>query len=163
MADGAQGVPPQNEQNKEEEDQEASLTVDEAPPAHHHKLGENKLKYDHCLIHNFTLLAGIIAKGPQIDMAVDLQNCIMAVGLVFNQMGAKAGIKQYGNKAIQAIVDECKQLDEKKAFKPRNRKDLTELDRKRALQSITLVKEKCYGRIKGRTVADGRGRTMRLH
>ena len=87
------------------------MTVDEAPsaqvpPAHHHNLRENKLKYDQCLIHNFTQLAGIIPKGPQTDTAVDLQNRIMAMGLVFNQMGAKAGIKQYGNKAIQAIVDE---------------------------------------------------------
>ena len=51
----------------------------------------------------------------------------MAVGLVFNQMGAKAGVKRYENKAI---VEECKQLY------------LTQFEQKRALRSITLVKEK---------------------
>ena len=45
--------------------------------------------------------------------------------MVFNQMGAKAGVKRYGEEAIQAIVAECQQLDDKKAFKPCNRKDLT--------------------------------------
>jgi hypothetical protein len=79
------------------------------------------------------------------------------VGLVFNQMGVKAGVKRYGGKAIEAIVQEYKQLDGNNAFKPRDMKRLTELERKRALRSITLVKEKRCGRIKGRTVADGRG------
>jgi hypothetical protein len=118
----------------------------------------NALNYDKRLIATcLTQLGGIVSKGPQTDTAVDLKNHISAVGMVFNQMGAKAGVKRYGEEAIQAIVAECKQLDDKKAFKPRNRKDLTKLERKRALRAITLVKEKRCGRIKGRTVADGRG------
>ena len=52
----------------------------------------------------------------------------MAVGMVFNQIGAKAG--GYGEEAIHAIIAECKQLDDKKAFIPRNRKELTKLERK---------------------------------
>jgi hypothetical protein len=36
--EGAQEAPPQNEQDEEQEDQEAPLTVDEAPPPHHHNL-----------------------------------------------------------------------------------------------------------------------------
>jgi hypothetical protein len=90
-------------------------------------------------------------------MAVNLQNHNTAVGMVFkNQMGAKAGVKRYGEEVIQATIAECKQLDDKKAFKPHNRKDLTKLERKRALRVIILVKEKRCGKIKGRTVADGR-------
>lgn len=71
-------------------------------------------------------------------------------------MSAKAGVKRYSDKAVDAILQECKQLDEKKAFKPRNMNTLTNLERKHGLRSITFVKEKRCGRIKGRTVADGR-------
>ena len=70
-------------------------------------------------------------------------------------MSAKAGVKRYGARAVEAIVKECKQLDKKDAFKPRNMKDLTSIERKQALRSITLVKEKRCGKIKGRTVANG--------
>ena len=96
--EGAQEAPPQNEQDEEQEeqeDQEASLMVDEAPPAHHHNLRGNPINYDHQFAHQFTQLAGIIAKGPRSDTAIDLQNHIMVVGLVFNQMGAG------GSKTIQ--------------------------------------------------------------
>jgi hypothetical protein len=40
------------------------------------------------------------------------------------------------------IVSECKQLDNRKAIKPQAMAQLTELERKRALRSITLVKQK---------------------
>jgi hypothetical protein len=53
-------------------------------------------------------------------------------------------------------VQECKQLDEKRAYKPRLFSTLTTLERKRALRAITLIKEKRCGRIKGRTVANGK-------
>jgi hypothetical protein len=118
---------------------------------------KTKINYEHQYYHQFTQLAGIIPQGPQSDTATDLQNHILAVGSVFNQISAKAGVKRYGDKAIKAIVQECKQLDDKKAFKLRDMKSLSELKRKRALRSISPVNEKRCGRIKGRTVADGRG------
>jgi hypothetical protein len=169
-AQGAQEAPPHNEeqvQNDEIEEQEAQEAVDEAPetvdeappvpPGHGHNLRGKKLNYDKRLIAIcLTQLGDIVPKGARTDTAVDLQNHISVVGVVFNQMGAKAGVKQYGEEAIQTIVAECKQLDDKKAFKPCNRKDLTTLERKKALRAITLVKEKRCGRIKGRTVADSR-------
>jgi len=105
--------------------QEASLTVDEAPPApappgHGHNLRGKALNYNKGLITTCsTQLAGIVPKGPQTNTTVDLQNHITAVGMVFNQMGAKAGVKRYGEEAIQAIIAECKQLEDKNAFKPR--------------------------------------------
>jgi hypothetical protein len=80
----------------------------------------------------------------------------MATGFLFNQMGAKAGVKRYGDSAVNAIVQECAQLDEKGAFKPRTLEELTTVERKRALRAITLVKEKRCGKIKGRTVANGK-------
>jgi hypothetical protein len=72
-------------------------------------------------------------------------------------MGAKVGVKKHGDKATEAIVSECKQLDDKKAFKPRHQNELTKLQLKQVLLAITLVKEKRNGKLKGRTVADGRG------
>jgi hypothetical protein len=71
-------------------------------------------------------------------------------------MSAKAGVKTFGDKAVDAIIQEYKQLDEKMAFNPIAKESLTLDDRKKALRSITLIKEKRCGRIKGRTVADGR-------
>ena len=55
-----------------------------------------------------------------------------------------------------AIIREVKQLEGKKCFKARSVKELTRLERERALRSITLVTKKRSGKIKGRTVADGR-------
>ena len=71
-------------------------------------------------------------------------------------MTAKKGVKEFGDRAIQAIIKEYDQLDKKNAFKPRLAKSLTPEERARALRSITLIKEKRSGVIKGRTVADGR-------
>jgi hypothetical protein len=71
-------------------------------------------------------------------------------------MSAKAGIKSFGDKAVNAIVQEFKQLDEKMAFQPIDKDSISIDERKKALRSITLIKEKRCGRIKGRTVADGR-------
>ncbi len=79
-----------------------------------------------------------------------------ATGVLLAQMTAKQGIKQFGNRAVEAIVKEFSQINDKGAFRPRQFKSLTPDDRKKALRSITLVNEKRDGRIKGRTVADGR-------
>jgi hypothetical protein len=72
-------------------------------------------------------------------------------------MGMKPGVKKYGERAIEAIKAECTQLDDRGVFKPVKVQDLTVLQRKRALRAITFVKEKRSGKIKGRTVVDGRG------
>eukprot|EP00980_Cylindrotheca_fusiformis_P023703 scaffold10817_cov108-Cylindrotheca_fusiformis.AAC.1 len=73
------------------------------------------------------------------------------------QMTAKKGIAEFGDRAIEAIIKEYDQLDKKKAFLPRSYESLKPQERHDALRSsITLVSEKRSGRIKGRTVADGR-------
>jgi hypothetical protein len=76
--------------------------------------------------------------------------------ILMTQMTAKKGIKEYGDRAISAIVKEYDQLDKKNAFEPRFATSLTTEERMRALRSITLIKEKRSGIIKGRTIADGR-------
>jgi hypothetical protein len=82
---------------------------------------------------------------------------VAATGFCFNQMGMKPGVKKYGQKAIEAVMRECTQLDNKGFFKPVDKKKLTPQQLKRVLRAITLVTEKRLGKIKGRTVVDGRG------
>ena len=78
------------------------------------------------------------------------------VEILMTQMTAKQGVKEFGDRAVEAIIKEFTQLNEKNVFEPKHFESLTMEDRKKALRSITLIKEKRCGRVKGRTVADGR-------
>jgi len=80
-----------------------------------------------------------------------------AVGACMTQMSARQGIKTYGNRAIDAMAKEYSQLESLKVFAPVYKRNLTPKVRRNALQVIDLIKEKRCGRIKGRTVVDGRG------
>ena len=71
-------------------------------------------------------------------------------------MSDKKGIKIFGDKAVSAIVHEYEQLDRLNVFEPIHGKSLTYLQRSNTLNAINLIKEKRCGKIKGRTVADGR-------
>jgi hypothetical protein len=75
---------------------------------------------------------------------------------MFNQMTADAGIKKHGQLAIDALMAEFAQLDGLNVLKGMRASSLTRLQKKEALRAINLIKEKRCGRIKGRTVADGR-------
>jgi len=74
---------------------------------------------------------------------------------ILTQMTAKAGIKMYGEKAEQALMQEFAQLEELGVFLAKNEKELTREQKGDALRAINLITEKRDGRIKGRTVADG--------
>ena len=76
--------------------------------------------------------------------------------IMLTQMSAKKGIMMYGDAAIKAIVKEFSQLDELDVFEPMRSKQLTKEQMAKALRSITVIKAKRCGRIKGRNVADGR-------
>ena len=78
-------------------------------------------------------------------------------GLCFTQMSAHKGIKVFGDRAIKAMAKEYAQLDELGVFKGRMVDTLSWEERRTALQVIDLIKEKRCGKIKGRTVVDGRG------
>ena len=79
-----------------------------------------------------------------------------AFHVMMTQMSAKKGLKLHGKKAAEAIVAEFQQLHDKQVFLPRTYDSLTPEQRRRSLRAITLVTEKRSGKIKGRTVADGR-------
>ena len=81
---------------------------------------------------------------------------MMATKACFAQLGTKAGVKAFRQEAVAAIISDVKQLEGKKCFKARAVDELTRQERERALRSITLVTKKRSGKIKGRSVADGR-------
>jgi hypothetical protein len=77
-------------------------------------------------------------------------------GFVMTQMSAKAGIKKHGRAAEEALMAEFAQLEELEVFEALRPDTLTRQQKAGALRAINLIKEKRDGRLKGRTVADGR-------
>jgi hypothetical protein len=84
----------------------------------------------------------------------DVLKCL--TGIMMTQMSAKAGIKKHGQVAIDALFEEFAQLHDLGVFEPQQASKLSSPERRAALRAISVVKEKRCGRIKGRTVADGR-------
>jgi hypothetical protein len=72
------------------------------------------------------------------------------------QMSANAGLRKHGRKAEQALLAEFAQLEDLDVYEPLDPRKLTRAQKKQALRAINLIKEKRCGRLKGRTVADGR-------
>jgi hypothetical protein len=77
-------------------------------------------------------------------------------GIVMMQMTAKAGIKKHGQVAVEAMFGKFSQLHDLTVFRAQDAKGLTKAQKKAALRAINVIKEKRCGKIKGRTVANGR-------
>jgi hypothetical protein len=77
-------------------------------------------------------------------------------GIMMMQMTAKAGIKKHGQIAVEALFNEFLQLHDLTVFRAQKKNKLTKEETKAALCAISMIKEKRCGKIKGRTVADGR-------
>ena len=77
-------------------------------------------------------------------------------GFIMTQMTARAGIKKHGQLAVNALLQEIQQLHDKSVFEGLDASTLSNVEKQQALRAINLIKEKRCGRIKGRTVADGR-------
>jgi hypothetical protein len=77
-------------------------------------------------------------------------------GFIFTQMSDKAGIRKHGKVAIDVLYQEFLQLHDLDVFKGHHAKNRTKDQRKGALRAISVIKEKRCGKIKGRTIADGR-------
>jgi hypothetical protein len=84
----------------------------------------------------------------------DVLKCV--TGIVMMQMTAKAGIKKHGQVAIDALFNEFSQLHDLTVLSGQDAKGLTRAQKKAALRAINVIKEKRFGKIKGRTVANGR-------
>ena len=74
----------------------------------------------------------------------------------YAQVSVKEGIKRFGESATNAVLAEFGQLHDQHIFDPQYVRNLTDSQKKGALNLITLVKEKRCGKIKGRACADGR-------
>jgi hypothetical protein len=77
------------------------------------------------------------------------------VAKIMTQLSLKAGLKQWGDKATEAVHSEMKQLHFRDTFKPFHWNDLSHIQKKSVLESHMFLKEKRDGKIKGRTVAGG--------
>ena len=71
-------------------------------------------------------------------------------------MTGKAGVKLFGKKAIEALVEEMVQFLDLEVFEGIMPEALTKEQKKSALYAISLIKLKRDFRLKGRIVADGR-------
>ena len=76
-------------------------------------------------------------------------------GRVMTQMSAKQGIKEFGQEAVAALMQEFAQLENLNVYEAMDVKLLTRAQRRGELRAINLIKKKRDGKLKGRTVADG--------
>jgi hypothetical protein len=68
----------------------------------------------------------------------------------------KKGLKEFGAEGTKAVLKELHQLYTRKVLEPKDPKDLTKMDRRRALQYLMFLKKKRNGMIKGRGCANGK-------
>jgi hypothetical protein len=71
------------------------------------------------------------------------------------QYSLKKGLNKFKGKVEEAVSKELMQLHLKDTFIPKDEGELTEAQKKGALESLKLLKEKKDGSLKGRTCADG--------
>jgi len=79
----------------------------------------------------------------------------MLIGILLNQMSAKAGINKYGNKAEEVLFAEFLQLHNMHVFLPAHKRNLTKEQIRKTLRAISVIKEKRDDTLKGRTCAIG--------
>ena len=73
----------------------------------------------------------------------------------FANTSLKEGMKRYVNTSIEALLVELFQLDNMTAFNPLMFNELNKKEKKMALNLLVVMREKRYGKIKDRVVADG--------
>ena len=76
-------------------------------------------------------------------------------GKVMTQMTAKKGIKEFGQAAVAALLQEFAQMENLDVYEAVDARLLTRQQRRAALRAINLIKRKRDGTLKGRTVVDG--------
>ena len=93
-----------------------------------------------------------------------------AVNTCFAIMLASKGIKEYGMKAVAAMIKELTQLDQgavpehnKPVCIPIDPSTLTKQELDQALGAVNLIKKKCDNTMKGRTCANGSKQHIKIH
>ena len=74
----------------------------------------------------------------------------------YAQVSVKEGVRRHGQRAIDTIMSEFTQSNNKNIFMPVSPSSISNSDKREALNLITLVKEKRDDKIEGRACADGR-------
>lgn len=137
-------------------EEERKNDTEEVPEPKREGLRPNR-KRDYTHRYNAHVFAEVCETSPDADTnAVDGDLRKAITQLVFTQMSAAAGIKKHGRVAEEALMKEFKQFRDKNVFQPMQAKTLSDEQKKDALKAISVIKEKRCGKIKGRTVADGR-------
>lgn len=77
-------------------------------------------------------------------------------GLIFTQMSAQKGIKKHGQAAWDALKKEFEQFKVMEVLEAMDASSLSTEQKAEALAALSVIKEKRDGKLKGRTVADGR-------
>ena len=72
----------------------------------------------------------------------------------YTQYTLNKAIRKFGDKGFQAGFEEFKQLHQRTAFNPINPNNMTQEERKKALESLIFIKEKQDGTLKGHTCAN---------
>jgi hypothetical protein len=78
-----------------------------------------------------------------------------ALAMFIQTYSLNKGIKKFGQKGKDAAIKEMKQLHNRTVFEGIKIKDMTPLERKRAMESLLFLVEMHDGKIKARTCANG--------
>ena len=65
------------------------------------------------------------------------------------------GVKEFGEQGKQAALKEMKQLHDRECFKPIHKSEVSDIEKKRAMESLLFLVEKRDGSIKARHCANG--------
>jgi hypothetical protein len=75
---------------------------------------------------------------------------------IMTQLSLKADLKEWGDKAFTAAQSEMKEFHLRNTCKPRHWRELIQDQRQTVLESHMCLKQKRYGKIKGRTMVGGK-------
>ena len=82
--------------------------------------------------------------------------CRYIFGWVMTQMSARVGLRKHGERAEEALLQEFMQMRDLDVYEILDPMKLSHEQKKAALRALNLLQEKRNGKLKGRTVADGR-------
>eukprot|EP00957_Ditylum_brightwellii_P084697 6439847-Ditylum_brightwellii.AAC.1 len=72
------------------------------------------------------------------------------------QYHVSKGLKVFGKKGTEAVMNELKQLHDRSVLDPKDPSELSDEEKKASLQYLMFLKKKRCGKIKGRGCADRR-------
>ncbi len=72
------------------------------------------------------------------------------IGVVFTQYSMRAGLRKFKKEPENALHKELQQLHDMEVFIPMPANDLTPEQKRKALSTVTFIKQKRDNRVKGR-------------